>query len=312
MTTTSKDSTMTTPRGAWPVMLTPFHDDLSIDLEALDRYTDWLVEQGAAGLFPVALSGEMYDLTEEERLLVARRVVERAAGRVPVLASSVEFGDAAALAESVRRMAATGVDAVVLIASVLLGEGDDESLLREKVSAVIAANPGVALGIYECPLPHHAVLSLDTVAWLAQQGPFVFFKETSHDVAEMGRRVDVAASSRMRVFNAGIESLVESLDVGTAGLSGWVVNVYPELVQWLAEHGSASSPEAVRLQAALDAVERTMAPSYPASAKRLVALRSGIGFGLAGRWKPGQQVDEAELRGLIAEVSLVAGEVVGA
>ena len=27
---------MTTPRGAWPVMLTPFHDDLSIDLEALE------------------------------------------------------------------------------------------------------------------------------------------------------------------------------------------------------------------------------------------------------------------------------------
>ena len=80
MTTTSKDSTMTTPRGAWPVMLTPFHDDLSIDLEALDRYTDWLVEQGAAGLFPVALSGEMYDLTEEERLLVAGEQVHTESG----------------------------------------------------------------------------------------------------------------------------------------------------------------------------------------------------------------------------------------
>lgn len=312
MTTTSKDSTMMTPRGAWPVMLTPFHDDLTLDLDTLDRYTDWLIEQGAAGLFPVALSGEMYDLTEQERLEIARRVVERAAGRVPVIASAVEFGDPDAVVASVRRMAATGVDAVVLIASVLLGPDDEEVVLREKVTAVIDANPGVALGIYECPLPHHAVLSLETVAWIAEQGPFVFFKETSHDVPEMGRRVEAAATSRMRVFNAGIESLVQSLDVGTAGLSGWVVNVYPELVQWLSEHGSAASPGAVRLQAALDEVERRMAPDYPASAKRLVELRSGIPFGLAGRWKPGQSVDDEQLRGLVTGVAQVSREVAGA
>ena len=91
---------------------------------------------------------------------------------------------------------------------------------------------------------------------------------------ELLRDGDPGYEDARRVFNAGIESLVESLDVGTAGLSGWVVNVYPELVQWLAEHGSAASPEAVRLQAALDAVERTMAPSYPASAKRLHSSRS--------------------------------------
>ena len=45
------------PDGAWPVMLTPFAADLSVDWDVLDRYTDWLIAHDAAGLFPVALSG---------------------------------------------------------------------------------------------------------------------------------------------------------------------------------------------------------------------------------------------------------------
>ena len=86
------------PDGAWPVMLTPFSADLSVDWDVLDRYTDWLIAHDAAGLFPVALSGEMYEMPEAERLEVARRVVDRAAGRVPVLASIAEAGTDAEIA----------------------------------------------------------------------------------------------------------------------------------------------------------------------------------------------------------------------
>jgi len=39
-----------------------------------------------AGIFSVCLSSEMFQLSNEERLAIARRVVEKAAGRVPVVA----------------------------------------------------------------------------------------------------------------------------------------------------------------------------------------------------------------------------------
>ena len=87
------DSTL--PTGAWPVMLTPFNENRSIDWVALDAYTDWLIELGSAGLFAVALSSEMYDLSHDERLELSARVVARAAGRVPVVASSAASGSAA-------------------------------------------------------------------------------------------------------------------------------------------------------------------------------------------------------------------------
>lgn len=295
----------TLPDGAWPVMLTPFHPDLSIDWESLDAYTDWLIAQGSAGLFPVALSGEMYELTEEERLAIARRVVERAAGRVPVIASIAAAGSAEDYAVATTRLAATGVDAVVIIASVVIAEGEDESLLREKVQAAIDANPGVRFGIYECPLPYHRILSTDTVEWLASTGRFVFFKETSHDVALMADRVRVSTGTPMKVYNAGIETLVDSLAVGVSGLSGWVVNVYPGEVAWLCANSTALPyDDAIAAQDALDRVERGMGPTYPNSAKFLLERRA-LTFPPRSRWKDAP-IDEAQLTGL-AEGFAAAG-----
>ncbi|MFN8540870.1 MAG: hypothetical protein U0232_25745 [Thermomicrobiales bacterium] len=49
-----------------------------------------------AGLFAVAQSSEMFALDDAERLALAGRVVRRASGRVPVIASGTFGRDAAA------------------------------------------------------------------------------------------------------------------------------------------------------------------------------------------------------------------------
>ncbi|HEX5860029.1 MAG TPA: dihydrodipicolinate synthase family protein, partial [Microbacterium sp.] len=130
---------MTFTIGTWPVMLTPFTDDDRVDGPALDRYTDWLIGEGAVGLFPVALSGEMYELSREERLAVAARVVARAAGRVPVAAAALGDGTPAGLASEVSDLAAAGVDIVVLVVPVLLGPDQNERVLLERVDALVGA-----------------------------------------------------------------------------------------------------------------------------------------------------------------------------
>ncbi|BDZ64135.1 dihydrodipicolinate synthase family protein [Agromyces mangrovi Wang et al. 2018] len=283
------------PAGIWPVMLTPYDDGDRVDLDVLDRYTDWLIERGAAGLFPVALSGEMYELSHAERLEVAARVVARAAGRVPVCAAVAEPGSPDETADRVAELAAVGVDIVVLVASVVLAEQDDESALRTVVDAVLRAHPDVVLGIYECPLPYHRVLGDETVAWLAHTGRFAFFKETSHDVERMRARVAGATGTPMRIFNAGIESFAESIAVGVSGLSGWVANVYPDAARDVfdaAHRGDAARAES--LQASLVEVEERMGPTYPGSAKHLVELRAGIGMRTSSRWRPAE-VDATEL-----------------
>ena len=279
---------MTPLTGALPVVLTPFTTGGSVDHAALARYTDWLIERGASGLFAVALSGEMYELSSVERVEVTRTVVASAAGRVPVAAAALGEGTTASLAAEVAALAAAGADIVVLVVSAILSEKDDEQTLHEVAGAVIAANPAIDLGLYECPLPHHRLVSLEGLDRLARTGRFVFLKETSHDVDVMRERVRVGAPHGLRVFNAGIENYAESLAVGVSGLSGWVVNFAPDAVAALTRTvlTDGVTPVALSLQRALTDVEQSMSPTYPSSAKAVVNERGGVGLGLESRWRP--------------------------
>ena len=67
--------------GVWPVMLTPFTDHNEVDYPALERLTEWYIENGVSGLFAVCQSSEMFFLSLEERVKIAGFVKEKAAGR---------------------------------------------------------------------------------------------------------------------------------------------------------------------------------------------------------------------------------------
>ncbi|MFE5409557.1 dihydrodipicolinate synthase family protein [Microbacterium sp. NPDC056569] len=290
---------MTETPGVWPVVLTPFTETDEVDDVALAGYVDWLIDHGADGLFAVALSGEMYQLDPAERVEVARCVAQRAAGRVPVAASVVGGQSLGEIVAEANDLAAAGVDIVVLIASAVLAPDDDEARMVALAQALAADLPDVALGIYECPIPYHRVLSEDVVAALARTERFVFFKETSHDVSRMATRVADAKGTPLRVFNAGIENYAESLQVGVAGLSGWVVNVAPDLVARLGELAAAEgvTPRVQGLQQLLVDIEQRMGPTYPGSAKALVARRTGLAWSSRSRWRAAH-VDEALVREL--------------
>ena len=73
--------------GIVPVMLTPFTDQNEIDWAGLDKLIDWYLAAGVDALFAVCQSSEMQFLSLEERTSLARFVVEKVQGRIPVIAS---------------------------------------------------------------------------------------------------------------------------------------------------------------------------------------------------------------------------------
>ncbi|MEA5052450.1 MAG: dihydrodipicolinate synthase family protein [Propionicimonas sp.] len=274
------------PSGCWPVMLTPMKADLSIDWKGIDGYTEWLIELGAAGLFPNALSGEMFDLTDDEQLALIRRVVQAAAGRVPVVASSVAAGDPSAQAARAAAVAETGVDAVVLISSLVAPPDATDAEWIENVDHILAANPDVDFGVYECPLPFKRLLPEPTVAHLARTGRFTFFKDTSDNLATIARRVAATADTRLRIYNAAIGSLRASLRLGVAGSSGYAANIYPELVDWLCRHAVEDEPDVLAVQRLLTVAEHSVNLRYPSSAKYLLNISSRLPWEARSRWKP--------------------------
>ena len=54
------------PEGLWPVMITAFKPDNTLDLDGVRRITDMYLDSGASGMFANCLSSEMFQLTRAD------------------------------------------------------------------------------------------------------------------------------------------------------------------------------------------------------------------------------------------------------
>ncbi|MGB3086410.1 MAG: dihydrodipicolinate synthase family protein, partial [Phycisphaerae bacterium] len=71
--------------GTLVALVTPFKNG-RVDYPAIERLVDWHVEQGTDGLVPVGTTGESPTVNVEEHKRIIKTVVDRAAGRIPVVA----------------------------------------------------------------------------------------------------------------------------------------------------------------------------------------------------------------------------------
>ena len=257
----------------FPAMITPFKLDKSIDWDGVDRLTDWYIESGVDGLLAVGQSSEMFALTDEERFRLAGRVVERADGRVPVLASGTFSRSIAAQAAFIRKMADTGVALVVIIASQMAEADEDDAIWRSSVAKLLDLTGDIKLGLYEGPQPYHRLISAKLVAWAAQTKRFYILKETSRSIEHLQAKIDASVGSNLSIFNADATTLLQSMRMGAMGYCGIAANFYPNAIVWLCEN--FASPQADRVQSLLGLADPAIHHHYPVSAK---AYRKRAGF----------------------------------
>ncbi len=298
------------PEGVWPVMITPFTGTAAIDWYGLDAVVEWYIQAGVAGLFAVCLSSEMYELTPDERIKLAEHVVRRAEGRVPVIAAGA-FGDSCeSQAESAKRIAGVGVSAVVLTVNQLAAEDEPDSKWQNNTEAVCNACSDIPLGLYECPLPYHRLLSPQMLGWAARSGRFLFLKDTCCRLASISAKLDAIRGTTLRWFNAHEPTLLESLRAGGQGYSGIAANFYPELFVRLCADFADNPLEADRLQQFLTLADMTIRHRYPASAKQYLGIL-GLPVGEVCRLPvPASDSDDEEmillnLRKAVADVAMM-------
>ena len=84
--------------GIIPPMVTPFRPDGPVDEAALRADTKYLVETaGVHGLAVCGTTGEGHTLSTEETRLITGAVMEKAAGRVPVITGIIANSTAAVI-----------------------------------------------------------------------------------------------------------------------------------------------------------------------------------------------------------------------
>ncbi|KFX04367.1 dihydrodipicolinate synthetase [Pectobacterium betavasculorum] len=254
--------------GIVPVMLTPFTDSNDIDYPGLEKLIDWYLAKGVDALFAVCQSSEMLFLSLPERVALARFVVEKVNGRVPVIASGHVSDDIEEQIHELRAMSETGIDALVLVTNHLDPHNQGSEVFYATLNRLLAAlPPDIPLGLYECPAPYRRLLSDEELNYCAQTSRFVVLKDVSCDLPTVIHRVALTAGTPLNIINANAAIAFEAMKAGSRGFSGVFTNFHPELYRWLYHHHARDPELAQELATFLSLAAVTETLGYPKNAK---------------------------------------------
>src|ERR1700728_2433558 len=136
-------------RGCGTALVTPFHQDGSVDDAALRNLVAWQVESGIDFLVPCGTTGETPTLTHDELLHVIHTTIEVAAGRVPIGAGATSNATHDAVPKAKDLAARPGVDAI-LTASPYYNKPTQEGQFRH-FAAIAEAVPEKPIILYNVP-----------------------------------------------------------------------------------------------------------------------------------------------------------------
>jgi 4-hydroxy-tetrahydrodipicolinate synthase len=274
-------------------MLTAFHEDHSIDWKCVDQLTDYTIRNGSAGIFAAGLSAEINFMTDQEKVDLSEHVVRYTAGRVPIVACAITYGPLATQAELIRKTHAAGADSVGIAVNQLADkEADDRTWVRNCETLLRLVPEDVALAMYECPLPYHRLLTDETIAWAAGTGRFCFLKDTCCRIDTIRTRLEILRGTRLKMYNANTETLLDSLVAGAEGFCGIGANYAPDLYAWLCRQCKNQPELAAEMQTYLqDCVRLTEGSGYPVSAKEYMR-QHGLDIGRFSRRRPPELSDD--------------------
>lgn len=101
--------------GMGVALITPFKEDLSIDLEALKKLVNFNIENGTNYLVINGTTGESATITEDEKQLIIDVIVKENNSRVP-LVLGVGGNNSIAVANEIRSRDFTGIDGILSVA----------------------------------------------------------------------------------------------------------------------------------------------------------------------------------------------------
>jgi len=270
-----------------PVMVTPYKQNGGIDLDGLSKLMDFYAAAGVKGYFANCNSSEMYSLTGEERLSLARHVVKRVNGAVSVVATG-SFGDTLKdKAEFSKKIYHTGINAVILITSHFAKADESDDAMIKNLETFLDLTDNIPMGTYECPAPYKRILTPYAFKYLLNTNRLIYHKDTTIDFEKVKAKIELAKNTRLEFYDACIANTMYSLQAGAKGISPICGNFYPEIVAWMcANSTNPNRQEDVKfIQAEIARTENIIGQAYPLSAKYFLNKR-GVPIEISSRVNP--------------------------
>ena len=207
--------------GVATALITPMNEK-GVDYEAFGRFIDFQIENGINALVAVGTTGENATLEPWEQKEVIRFVVERAAGRVPVIAGTGTNNTEHVLANT-RAACAAGADAV-LVVTPYYNKATQNGLVQHFTAVADVSTVPVIL--YNVPGRTGCNLQPKTVAKLAQHPNIVAIKEAAGNMAQA---VEILAlcGDQIDVYSGEDALTVPMMAMGALGTISVLSDVVP-------------------------------------------------------------------------------------
>lgn len=213
--------------GSAAALITPF-DGEQVDFEALGRLIDLQISGGTDALVVCGTTGEPPALTQAEKDSILEFALQRANGRIPVIAGTGSNNTAASIAQSMRAQA-LGADAL-LVVTPYYNRTTQRGLIAHYTAIADAVDVPVIL--YNVPSRTGVNLMPETAARLTEHENISGVKEASGNINQIAELARLCGDSAA-IYSGNDDQVLPVLALGGQGVISVAANIAPDAMHRL-------------------------------------------------------------------------------
>ena len=274
-------------------IITPFHEDGSINYDQLKKLVDYHCENGTDSIVICGTTGESATMTEEEHLECIKRTIDFTAGRIPVIAGTGSNCTATAV-ELSREAAKAGADGL-LVVTPYYNKATQKGLIEHYKA--IAREADAPIIMYSVASRTGCNIEPATVAALVKEvDNIVGVKEASGNISQVAKIMQLTQGD-IDLYSGNDDQIVPILALGGKGVISVLSNVAPRETHEICAKffaGDIAGSRELQLKA-IPLINALFSEVNPIPVKKAVSL---MGMEAGGLRMPLTEMEEANAQKL--------------
>jgi len=210
-------------QGSGVAVITPMHEDGSVNFEEYTNIINWLIENGTSAIISCGTTGESSTLGDQEHIDVIECAVKAAAGRVPVVAGAGS-NDTSYAIDLTKEAKNIGADATLHVTP-YYNKTSQRGLIAHFTAVADAADIPVIL--YNVPSRTGLNITPETYFELSKHQNIVATKEANGNLTALATTVSLCGDDLV-VYSGNDPEITPIMALGGKGVISVLANVKPK------------------------------------------------------------------------------------
>lgn len=211
------------PKGSIVALITPFHEDGSVNFEKLKELIEWHIANKTDGILILGTTGESSTMTHEEDDDVVACAIECANHRIPIIVGAGSNSTQTQLEKSLK-YEKMGADGLLLI-SPYYNKANDEGMVLHFTT--VADQVHIPIILYNIPGRTGCTISLSALKQLSKHPMIQGIKEASGNLS-YATNVATLLNDDFVMYSGNDDIIVPMMALGSSGVISVLADVLPE------------------------------------------------------------------------------------